>query len=179
VKTPACRVNAAELDPWATVTEEGAVSKLLTTDTRTLAPPASAFCVSVTVQALEVDGPSVAGLQTSEETSTDVTRLTLVLTELPLYAAVIVALRLALTEPVVTLKVADAAPAATVTDPGTLRVALVSVRVTAAPPVGAAWVRVTVQVLEVLGPRLVGVQASEETSTDAARLMVALAELLL
>ena len=49
---------------------------------------------------------------------------------------------------------------------------------TAAPPVGAAWVRVTVQVLEELAPRLVGLQASDETST-ATRLMVALAEVLL
>jgi hypothetical protein len=64
--------------------DDRAVSKLLTTDTRTSAPPASAFSVNVTVQVLEVDGPSVAGLQTSDETSTEVTRLTLVLTELPL-----------------------------------------------------------------------------------------------
>jgi hypothetical protein len=38
---------------------------------------------------------------------------------------------------------------------------------------------VTVQVLEALAPRLVGLQASEDTSTGAIRLMVALAELLL
>jgi hypothetical protein len=79
---------------------------------------------------------------------------------------------------VVALKVADMAAAATVTDAGAVSVELVLVRVTAAPPVGAAWVSVTVQVLEALGPRLVGLQASEETST-ATRLTVALAELLL
>ena len=78
---------------------------------------------------------------------------------------------------VVALKVADMAAAATVTEAGTVRVALVLVRVTVAPPVGAGWVRVTVQELEELGPRLVGVQASVETSTGATRLMVALAEL--
>jgi hypothetical protein len=80
---------------------------------------------------------------------------------------------------VVALKVAEVAAAATVTAAGTVRVALVLVRVMAAPPVGAAWVRVTVQVLEELGPRLVGLQTSEETSTDADRLIVTLAELLL
>jgi hypothetical protein len=80
---------------------------------------------------------------------------------------------------VVALKVAVVAAAATVTDAGTVRVELVLVRVTLAPPVGAAWDRVTVQVLEEFGPRLVGLQASEETSTDATRLMLALAELLL
>ena len=77
------------------------------------------------------------------------------------------------------LKVAVMAAAATVTDAGAVRVALVLVRVTAAPPVGATWVRVTVQVLEELGPRLTGTQASEETSTGAMRLMVAVAELVL
>ena len=79
---------------------------------------------------------------------------------------------------VVALKVADMAVAATVTDAGTVSVALVLVRVTIAPPVGAAWVKVTMQVLEAFGPRLVGLQASEETNT-ATMLMVALAELLL
>ena len=77
------------------------------------------------------------------------------------------------------MKLADIAAAATVIEAGTVSVALVLVRVTAAPPVGAAWVRVTMQTLEELGPRLVGLQTSDETSTDATRLMVALAELLL
>jgi len=80
---------------------------------------------------------------------------------------------------VLTLKVAAVAAGATATDAGTVRVALVLVRVTVAPPAGAGWVRVTVQVLEALGPRLVGLQTSEETSTGASRLIVALAELLL
>jgi hypothetical protein len=38
---------------------------------------------------------------------------------------------------------------------------------------------VTVQVLEELGPRVVGLQMREETSTGAARVMVALADVLL
>ena len=75
------------------------------------------------------------------------------------------------------LKVAVVAAAATVTDAGTVRVALVLLRVTLAPPVGAACVRDTVQVLDEFGPRLVGLQASEETSTGATKLMPALAEL--
>ena len=78
---------------------------------------------------------------------------------------------------VVALKVAVVAAAATVTDAGTVRVELVLVRVTLAPPVGAACDMVTVQELEEFGPRLVGLQASEETSTDATRLMLVLAEL--
>src|SRR5271169_1813337 len=47
---------------------------------------------------------------------------------------------------VVALKVAEVAAAATVTDAGTVRVELVLVRVTVAPPAGAAPLRVTVQV---------------------------------
>ena len=81
--------------------------------------------------------------------------------------------------PVVALKVADVAAAATVTEAGTVSVELVLVSVTLAPPVGAAWVKVTVQVVDELWPRLVGLQASEETSTGATRLTVVFAELLL
>ena len=80
---------------------------------------------------------------------------------------------------VVALKVADVAAAATVTEAGTVSVELVLVSVTLAPPVGAAWVKVTVQVLEEFCPRLVGLHASDETRTGARRLTVALAELLL
>jgi hypothetical protein len=93
--------------------------------------------------------------------------------------AVIVALELLPMAAVVTMKFADAAAAATVTEGATVSVALEFARVTLAPPEGAACVNVTVQVLEELAPMLVGLQASDETSTDATRLTVALAELLL
>jgi len=83
------------------------------------------------------------------------------------------------TAAVVVLKLTQVAAAATVTAAGTVSVEFVLVRVTVAPPVGAGSVRVTVQVLEAFGPRLVGLQASEETSTGATRLMVTLAEVLL
>jgi hypothetical protein len=56
---------------------------------------------------------------------------------------------------------------------------LLFVRATLAPPVGAGWVNVTLQVLEESGPRLAGLQAKEETKTGATRLTVVLAELLL
>jgi hypothetical protein len=72
---------------------------------------------------------------------------------------------------VVALKVAAVAAAATVTDAGTVSVGLVLERVTVAPPAGAAVLRVTVQVLDALGPRLVGAQASAETVTGATRLI--------
>src|ERR1700679_329873 len=59
---------------------------------------------------------------------------------------------------VAALKVAAVAAAGTVTDAGKVSAGLAPVRATAAPAGGAAWVRVTVQVLEELGPRLVGLQ---------------------
>ena len=80
---------------------------------------------------------------------------------------------------VVALKVTQVAAATTVTVAGTVSVELVLVRITVAPPAGAGWVRVTVQLLEVFGPRVLGLQISEETSTGAARVIVALADVLL
>jgi hypothetical protein len=75
------------------------------------------------------------------------------------------------------LKLAEVAAAVTVTEAGTVSIALVLDRVTIVPPVGAALLRVTVQVLDELGPRLAGLQASAVTNTGATRLTLALAEL--
>ena len=77
----------------------------------------------------------------------------------------------------VALNVAVVAPAATVTDAGTVSEALLLASVTFDPPAGAVWVSVTVQVLTALWPRLVGLQATADTSTGASRLMVAVWEL--
>ena len=83
-----------------------------------------------------------------------------------------------LTVEVVALNVAVAAPAVTVTEAGTFNVALLSERATVAPPVGADWLRVTVQVLEAFAPRLVGLHKTADTVTDGAtKLTVAVAEL--
>ena len=78
---------------------------------------------------------------------------------------------------VVALNVAVVAPAATVTVPGTVSVALVLASATLAPPAGAACVKVTEHALEAFCPRLVGLHASEDTRADATRLTVAFAEL--
>src|SRR5579872_2005284 len=79
--------------------------------------------------------------------------------------------------PAAALNVAVVAPAATITDAGTIRFELVFVSVTLAPPVGAACVNVTVHVLEAFCPRLVGLHVNEDTTTGATRLTVAFAEL--
>jgi hypothetical protein len=80
--------------------------------------------------------------------------------------------------PAVAVKVAVVAAAATVTEAGTVKELLLSAIVTVVPPVGAAFERVTVQVLVPLEFRLVGVQASEERVTGATRLREAVRETL-
>ena len=80
---------------------------------------------------------------------------------------------------VVALNVAEVALAATVTEAGTVNAELEFDSPTLAPPVGAGWVNVTVQVLDEFCPKLVGLQANEETSTGATRPILAVAEVLL
>ena len=69
-------------------------------------------------------------------------------------------------------KAAVVAPAATVTEAGVVRRLLLSESVTVVALV-AALLKVTVQVLEALEPRVVGEQAREERVTGALRLRVA------
>jgi hypothetical protein len=82
------------------------------------------------------------------------------------------------TEPVVTVKVALALPAATVTEAGTVAAALLLESETETPPVGAAPLSVTVPVVDVPLVTLVGLTASEDRETVAAGLMVSAAVLL-
>jgi hypothetical protein len=170
-------LNVAAVAEAARVTEVGTVSAELVLDRRMLAPPTGAGCDRLTVQVVDAFGPMLVGLQVSEETSTDVTRLTMVFAELPLYVAVIVALEFAPMAAVVTANVAEVAEAAAVTDAGTVSMELEFDRTTPIPPLGAACERVTVQVLEELAPRVAGLQDSEETDTGATSVTVRVAEL--
>jgi hypothetical protein len=67
----------------------------------------------------------------------------------------------------VALKIAVVVPAVTVTDAGRVSKVLLLVSPTADPPAGAVWVRVTVQVLTPLGPRVAGLHARLDTITGA------------
>ena len=89
-----------------------------------------------------------------------------------------VAVELLLIVPVVTVNVAVVAVAAPATDAGTVRVALLFVRLTLAPPAGAGWVRVTVHVPDELCPRLLGLHDRLDSCAEATRVTVVLAELL-
>jgi hypothetical protein len=80
---------------------------------------------------------------------------------------------------VVPLNVAVVALDVTVTEEGTVRMELLLVKVMEAPPLGAGWVRLTVQMLEEFGPTLLGLHDNADTDTDAdaTRFTVVFAEL--
>jgi hypothetical protein len=106
------------------------------------------------------------------------TRLMLAVCALLPRTAVTVALRLlGMVAAAAALKGAVVAPAVTVTEAGTVSEVLLLVSVTAEPTAGAGWVRVTVQVLTPLGPRLVGLQDRAETSVGATKVRVVVRKL--
>jgi len=68
-------------------------------------------------------------------------------------------------------------PAVTVTEGGTVKPGNpVLLRVTTAPPVGAAFDSVTVQPVLAFAPSVVGLQSSDEITAAVARFMAALCE---
>jgi hypothetical protein len=179
VNEAACREKVAALIPAPIDTDGGAVNGLFPVVTVTLTPPAGAFFVSVTVQVLEDEGESAVGLQTRDETRVVDTRAIVALAELPLYAAVSVALWSVVIAVVLALNEAAVNAAGTVIDDGAVRAGLLLVSEMTAPPLGAGWDRLTVQVLAAFAPRLVGLHRREETTTEVARFNVIFAELLL
>ena len=122
--------KTAEVAPEATVTEAGTVSAALLSERATDTPPAGAAAERVTVQ--EEDPPEVIEVGEHERvlgTGRAVTVTEAVL-EVPLAAAVTMTVVLAITGEAVAEKTAEVVPAATVTEAGTLRAALLSERVT-------------------------------------------------
>jgi hypothetical protein len=77
---------------------------------------------------------------------------------------------------VLTLKAVEVAPAVTATDVGTVSLELEFESETVAPPVGAPWERATVQLLDELGPKLVGLHDSDDTDPDKAKLTFVVAD---
>ena len=67
-------------------------------------------------------------------------------------------------------------PAGTAAVAGTVSAALLLDTAMLAPPAGATLLNVTVHVLDAFGPKLVGAQVSELTTTGATRLTIELAE---
>ena len=76
-------LKVAEVADAATVMDAGAERVGLVLERVTTAPPAGAALVSVTVQALKELGPTMEGLQASEETRVEAAvRVTVVFAEL-------------------------------------------------------------------------------------------------
>ena len=93
----------------------------------------------------------------------------------PLSVAETVALPFAAIVPATAVKVAVVELAATVTEGGTLKDALLEDAATTVPPAGAALDTVTVQVVAAFEARMVILQVSEERLPGACRVMVAVA----
>jgi hypothetical protein len=158
VTVPADTGKVAEVESTGTVTEAGTVNRPLSSDKETMAPPVGAALLRVTVQVAEALEVSEAGLQERLVGTALVSRPMEKVTEAPDRVAVMMAVLSAVMVEAVAEKVAEVAPAATVTEAGTVNAALLSDRVTTAPPVGAALLRVTVQVAEVLDVSEAGLQ---------------------
>jgi hypothetical protein len=139
-------VNAGETDaPPATVTEAGTVAFELLLLSVTTAPPDGAGPLSVTVfKVVGVPPKTDAGDSVTAEGTGGRTVNVDVAVTLP-YVAEIVTGVLAATAKVVMENAGDTdAPAATVTEAGTIAAGLLLVRVTTAPPAGAGPLSVTV-----------------------------------
>jgi hypothetical protein len=86
--------------------------------------------------------------------------------------AVITAVELAEMLPAVAVKPAEAAPAATATEDGTVSSVLLEASATVDPPDGAAALNVTVQVADPAEARLPGVQLKEERDGATAAIVI-------
>src|SRR6202008_713490 len=105
-----------------------------------------------------------AGVHTSEETLVLLAPTVNVTAAVPPSMAVSVTVCGDVTVAAVTVKVADPEPAGTVTEAGTgSTVVLLDASVTVLPPVGAAWVRVIVQIVVAPETRLAGTRATDDT----------------
>lgn len=156
-------VKFADAAPASTVTLAGVVAAELLSDKVTTIPPVGAGPVKVTVPVEDVPPVTLAGFIDTVEIAGALTVSAAVLLT-PLNEAVIVAVVVAATAVVFTVKFAVEAPAATVTLAGTVAEPLLLERVTTVPPAGANPVRVTVPVDDVPPVTLVGFSATLESA---------------
>jgi len=163
VNVPALAVKVAEVVAAATVTEAGTVRAALFLLNATGAPPDGASPDSVTLHVVDAPDTRLVELQVSAERVIGFVKDSDTVLLKPPYAAVTVAVALAGIVPALATKVAEVAPAATVTEAGTVRVALLLLNATGAPPDGAPPDSVTLHVVDAPDPRLVELQVSAET----------------
>src|ERR1019366_10038783 len=144
---PAVAEKSAEVDPACTVTEVGTVRLVLSSERATTLPLAGATFERVTVQVVLAFAVKAIAVHWTDERATGAISERVAVLETPAREAVMVALRSDVMLRVVAEKSAEVAPACTMTEVGTVRLALSSERATTLPLAGATFERVTVQVV--------------------------------
>lgn len=147
VTVPPVAVKAVELEPAGTVTDAGTPRLVLLELRLTAAPPEGASPVRIRVQVLEPVGARLDGVHASEFGTTEgavAVKLMVDCREAPLRETVTVAELLAFTVEAVALNVAEADPAATATELGTVKLLLLLLVPSVRPPVAVAPLKVTV-----------------------------------
>jgi hypothetical protein len=172
----AAAVNEAEAALAGTVTDAGTVTTEELLVSAMVAPPTAAGWESATVHVELALGARLAGAHCKELMTVGGTSDTVALLEDAFKEAVIVAVCGEEILPVLAVKVAEPALAATVTDAGTVIPAPVPVRVTTTPPAGAAFDSVTVQEVLAFDVRLAAAHWSAVTSGGAESVRDAVAE---
>jgi len=152
-----------------TVTEGGTVSAALLDPNVTVSPPVSAALVSVTVQVVFDPDTMLDGLHDTADTAgggggVGVT-VTVVVLEAPPPVAVTVAVCVVVVDPA-PVNVVLVVVAGTVTEGGTESAVLLDPNVTVSPPVGAALVSVTVQVVFEPVTMLAGLHDTADTAGE-------------
>jgi len=123
-------VKFAEVLLAGTVTDAGTEREALLLEIPTVLPPDEAAWLRVTVQVVEEPEFTLVGLQASPETRVGATRFRVSLATVPFKVAMTVTLWLVVREPAVAMKLAELAPAGTVTIAGAVNSALLSDRAT-------------------------------------------------
>ena len=159
-------LNDAAVAPTTGLSETGTLTND-PEDASAMLLPARAGFESVIVQLPVVFGPRLEGTHCSEVTHTGATSDTLAAAVLPFKAAVITAVLSAGIAPVLIANVADIAPAATLTDVGTVASVEPEVIRIWFPPASAGLDKATLHVADVFGPRAVGLHWSPVTNTGA------------
>lgn len=150
-------VNVADVAPAATTTDAGTVAFVVSElVSATLIPPGFALPFSVTVPVEGAPATRDVGLRTTEAMSAGLTVMFAV-AAICCFTAEIVTGVAAATPSVVTVNVADEAPAGTVTEAGTVAAAMFELeRKTGTPPAGAAAEIVTAPVTSLPPTMVVG-----------------------